>query len=55
MRPMNLDVTSRAVGILGVLVMLRPSRLNGPDVMRYAMAGKTKLVDSAEPQQPRMR
>ena len=49
---MNLDMTGRAVGILRVLVMLRPTRLNGSDVMRYAVARETELVDSAEPQQP---
>ena len=55
MRSMNLYVTSGAVGILRVEIMLRTSRLNGSDVMRYAVAGETELRDGAEPQQPRMR
>lgn len=52
MRPVNLDVTGRAVGILRVLIMLWPSRLNRSDVMRHAMTGQTKLIDCAESQQP---
>ena len=49
---MNLYVASRAVGVLCVLIMLGPSRLNGSHVVRYAVACQTKLVDRAEPQQP---
>ena len=45
-------MTSRAVGVLGVLIMLRTSRLNGSDIMRNAVTGETKLIDCAEPQQP---
>jgi hypothetical protein len=52
---MNLHVASRAVGVLRVQIMLRTSRLHGSDVVRYAVACQTKLADSAEPQQPRMR
>lgn len=52
---MNLDVTGRAVGVLRVLVMLRTSRLNCPDIMRDAVARQTELVDGAVPQQPRVR
>lgn len=51
---MNLDVTSRAVGILRILVMLRTRRFNRSDVMRDAMASQTKLTGSAEPEQPRI-
>jgi len=51
MRPVNLDVTGRAVGILRVLIMLWSSRLNGSDVMRHAVTGQTELIDCAEPQQ----
>ena len=51
---MNLDVASRAIRILGILVVLRTRRLNGADVMRHAMASQTELIDSAEPQQPRV-
>ena len=52
---MNLDVTGRAVGVLRVLVMLRPGRLNGPDVMRHAMTGQAELVNRCESKQPRIR
>ena len=52
MRPVNLDVTGRAVGVLRVLIMLRSSRLNGSDVVRHAVAGQTELIDCAESQQP---
>ena len=52
---MNLYVTSSAVGILRILIMLRPGRFNGANVMRDTVAGQTKLVDSTEPQQPRIR
>ena len=43
MRPVNLYVTSRAVGVLRVLIMLRASRLNGADVVRNAVACQTEL------------
>ena len=50
MRPVNLHVTSRAVVVLSVQIMLRTGRLNGSDVMRYAVARQTELRDGAEPQ-----
>jgi hypothetical protein len=52
---MNLYVTSSAVGVLRVLVMLWAGRLNGSDVMRHAMTRQAKLVYGAEPQQSRIR
>ena len=52
MRPVNLDVTGRAVGVLRVLIMLWSSRLNGSDVMGHAVTGQTELIDCAESQQP---
>jgi hypothetical protein len=55
MRPVNLYVTSGAVGILRVLVMLWARWLNGSDIMRHAMARQAKLVYGAEPQQSRIR
>jgi hypothetical protein len=54
MRPVNLHMTSGAVGVLRVLVMLWSTRFNGSDVMRDAVASETQLIDSAEPQQPRI-
>ena len=54
MRPVNLDVTGRAVGVLRVLIMLWSSRLNGSDVMSHAVTGQTELIDCAESQQPRI-
>jgi hypothetical protein len=51
----NLYVASRAVGILRVLIVLWPSRFYGADIMRYAVAGQTKLVDRTVPQQTRIR
>ena len=51
MRPVNLDVTGRAVGVLGVLIVLWSSRLNGSDVMRHAVTRQAELVDRAESQQ----
>ena len=55
MRPVNLHVTSRAVVVLSVQIMLRTGRLNGSNVMRDAVAGQTKLVDGAVLQQSRIR
>ena len=52
MRPVNLDVTRRAVGVLRVLIVLWSSRLNGSDVMRHAVTGQTELINCAESQQP---
>jgi len=50
----NLHVTSGAVGVLRVLVMLWPTRFNSSDVMRNAMASEAQLIDGAESQQPRV-
>lgn len=52
---MNLYVTSRAVGVLRILIMLRPARLNRAHVVRHAVTGQTKLADRTEAQQPRIR
>ena len=54
MRPVNLDVTRRAVGVLRVLIVLWSSRLNGPDVMRHTVTRQAELVDRAESQEPRI-
>ena len=51
---MDLYVTSRAVGVLGVLIVLRAGRLNRSNVVGHAVAGETKLIDSSKTQQPRM-
>ena len=51
MRPVDLDVTGRAVRILRVLIMLWSSRLNGSDVMRHAVTRQTELIYCAESQQ----
>ena len=51
MRPVNLYVTSRAVTVLRVLVMLRTSGLESSDVVCHAMACQAELVYGAEPQQ----
>lgn len=55
MRPVDLHMTSRAVVVLRVQIMLRTSRLNGPHVVRDAVTSQTELRDGAELQQPRMR
>src|SRR6266545_2969317 len=52
---MNLHVTRCAVGILSVLIMLRTSRLDSPDVMGHAVAGQAQLIDGAVSQQSRIR
>ena len=54
MRPVNLHVTIRAIGVLRVQVMLRAGRLNCADVMRNAVTGQTKLRHAAGRQQPRI-
>jgi len=54
MRPVNLDVTRRAVGVLRVLIVLGTSRLNSPDVMCHAVTRQAELVDRAESQEPRI-
>ena len=45
---MYLYVTGCAVGVLRVLVMLRATRFNRSDIMRYAMACQTELIYRAE-------
>ena len=40
-----------AIAVLRILVMLGPSRFDCSDVVRHAVTGKTKLIDSAEFQQ----
>ena len=49
MRAVNLYVTSGAVGILGVLIVLWAGWLQCPYVMRHAMTCEAKLIDGAEP------
>ena len=39
MRSVNLHVTSGAVSVLRILVMLRTTRLLGADIMGHAVAG----------------
>jgi hypothetical protein len=51
----NLYVAGSTVGILRILIVLRASRLKRADVMRHTVAGQTKLADSAEAQQSRIR
>lgn len=48
---MNLDVTVRAIGVLGILIVLRTSRLLGAHAMRYAVACEAKLPNPAGDQQ----
>ena len=48
---MNLDVTSGAVSVLCVLVMLRAGWFNRADVVRQAVTGQAKLIDRAVTQQ----
>ena len=54
MRPVNLDVTIGAIGVLRVQVMLRAGRLNCADVVGNAVARQTKLRHPAGRQQPRI-
>ena len=51
---MNFHVTSSAVVVLGVLIMLRPGRLDGAYVVRLAVARETQLVNRAVSQQTRI-
>ena len=51
---MNFHMTSRAVRVLRVLIMLWTSRLDGANVMGHAMAGETQLIDGGVSQQPRI-
>ena len=48
---MNFHMTSRAVRVLRVLIMLWTSRFDGPYVMGHAMAGQTQLINGGVPQQ----
>ena len=50
MRPVNLHVTGRAVGILGVQIVLGAGRLQGADIVRDAVTGQTELVDGTKSQ-----
>ena len=52
---MDLRVAGRAVGVLRVLVVLRPGRLRRADVVSQAVASQAKLIDRAEAQQTRIR
>ena len=52
---MNLHVTRDAVGVLGILVVLRPGRFDGAHIVRHAVARQTELIDRAVSQQPRIR
>lgn len=54
MRPVNLDVTVCAIGVLRVLVMLGPGRLYCADIVGDAVACQTKLRYPAGRQQPRI-
>jgi len=54
-RAVNLHVTSRAVRVLRVLVVLRSGRLNSSNVVRHAVAGQTELIHCAVFQQSRIR
>src|SRR6266702_4043787 len=53
-RAVDLRVAGRAVGVLRVLVMLRPGRFRRADVVSQAVASQTKLIDRAEAQQTRI-
>ena len=55
MRPVNLHVTGRTICILRVLIMLRTRRFNRSNVMRYAVASQTQLINGAVSQQARIR
>ena len=47
---MNLDVTIRAIPVLGILIVLRTSRLLRADAVRNAMARQTQLRDATRNQ-----
>ena len=51
---MNLRVAGRAVGVLRVLVVLRPGRFRRADVVSQAVASQTKLIDRAVTKQTRI-
>ena len=52
---MDLRVAGCAVGVLRVLVVLRPGRFRRAYVVSQAVASQTKLIDRAEAQQTRIR
>ena len=54
-RAVDLRVAGRAVGVLRVLIMLRPGRFRRTDVVSQAVASQAKLIDRAEAQQTRIR
>lgn len=54
MRSVNLHVTSRAVVVLSVQIVLRSQGLVRANAMSHAVASKTELRDRAESQQPRI-
>ena len=53
-RPVDLDVTIRAVRVLRVQVVLRTSRLIRADIVSHAVTGQTELRDAARSQQARI-
>lgn len=53
-RPVNLDVTIRATGILRILIMRWTSGLIGAYAVVNAVARQTQLIDTSEFQQPRI-
>ena len=54
-RAVNLHVAGGAVGVLRVLVVLRPGRFRRADVVSQAVASQAKLIDRAQAQQTRIR
>jgi len=46
-RAVNLHVTRDAVGVLGILVVLRSGRFDGAHIVRHAVARQTELIDRA--------
>ena len=54
-RAVNLHVTRDAVGVLGILVVLRSGRFDGAHIVRHAMARQAELIDRAVSQQSRIR
>ena len=52
---MNLDVASRAIRILRILIVLWPSRLIGSHAVSDTVTGQTKLIDLCKPEQAGIR
>jgi len=48
---MNLNVTSRAIRILRILIMLRTARFHGTDIVSNAVTSQTKLIHLSKPEQ----